>query len=96
MRRRDVLGLVVLAVVPSACGTSSGPTFRCDDVSRLTEAERTTRRVQEYTDQSTQPDRLCASCRYYTPGPTGECGACQVIRGPIHRDGYCNLWTARA
>jgi hypothetical protein len=96
VQRRDVLRLAVLALPISACGAPSGPAFTCDDTSRLTPAERAMRTSQEYTDQSTQPDHRCSNCRYFTPAPPGACGACQVMRGPIHPDGFCNLWTARA
>jgi hypothetical protein len=96
MKRRDVIRLAVLAATLPACGSATGPTFSCEDTSRLSEPERSARRLQDYTDQTTQPDRRCSNCRYYTPAPEGQCGACQLIRGPIHPEGYCNLWTARA
>ncbi len=96
MRRRDLIQLAVLAPVLGACG-SEGPSFSCEgDTARLTDAERAMRTTQQYTDQSPEPDRDCAGCRYYTPAPAGHCGACQLVRGSIHPDGYCNLWTGRA
>lgn len=95
MRRRDVLFLPVLAALPlGACGGSEAPSFRCDVTGHLTPVELATRTSQQYTDQTSHPDHRCSNCRYYTPAPSGECGACQLVRGPIHPEGFCNLWTA--
>ncbi len=95
MRRREVIRLAVLAaIVPlSACGGETGPSFSCGETAALSPAELAMRTGQQYTDQTTQPDHRCSNCRYYTPAPPAECGACQVIRGPIHPEGFCNLWT---
>lgn len=83
--------------VLAACGggeESRGLT--CTDTSGLQPAEITTRQTQEYTDSSPHPDKKCGNCRFYTAGAPNACGSCQVIRGPIHPDGYCKLWAAQA
>jgi hypothetical protein len=98
MRRRDVVRLLVLTPLAPlvGCGGSETSSFSCPAPASMSTPERAMRTSQEYTDTSPQPDRDCGNCRYHTPAPAGECGACQLVRGPIHPDGYCNLWTARA
>lgn len=108
MGRRDatrraltVLGAVFVA--PSAlaaCGgeeeEAGGGELTCTDTSGLEQAAITTREAQNYVDQSPNADQNCANCRFYTAGQAGECGSCQVVQGPIHPEGYCNLWAAQA
>lgn len=96
---------VVTPIVLSACGGNSGdqpgatPTagdFTCTDTSGLTEQEIQMRNNAEYVDDSPHPDQDCANCQLYEEPAEGEqCGGCQVIKGPIHPEGYCNLWVAQ-
>lgn len=106
--RREVLkrALVVLAAAPvgaatlSACGSSGGGGggggLHCTDTAGLQPAEVTMRNTQAYTDASPHADQHCRQCRFFTAAAGGAtaCGTCQVVRGPIHPDGYCNLYSA--
>ena len=98
-RALTVLGAAMLA--PSAlvgCGEEGGggEGLTCTDTSGLEPAQLTTRESQAYTDSSANAEQNCANCRFYTAGQADQCGSCQVIQGPIHPDGYCNLWAAQA
>jgi hypothetical protein len=98
--RRALMVLGAAAVAPSAlaaCGgeeEAAGPS--CTNTASLTPAELTTRQSQHYGDHSPHADKSCANCRFYTAGQPNACGECQVIRGPIHPEGYCDLWAAQA
>ena len=77
----------------------AGDGFSCMDTTGLTEAELTTRQNAEYVDDSPFDDKLCNNCQFWLPDAPeieGPCGGCQVIKGPIHPAGYCNLWVAKA
>lgn len=91
-----VLGAAVIA--PSAlagCGSKEEGGFSCQNTSGLSPAELSTRQSQAYTDSSPHADKRCDNCRFFQAGQPNACGTCQVIRGPIHPQGYCNLWAAQ-
>ena len=96
-RALTVLGAAAIApAVLTACGgeESEGGALSCTDTSGLSEAQTATRSSQEYVDSSPNADQNCANCNFFTAGQAGQCGSCTVIQGPIHPDGYCNLWAA--
>lgn len=107
LQRLAVLGTagVVTPAVLSACGggeeggaqegAGGEASFSCTDTSGLTEQEIQMRNNAEYVDDSPHEDKTCDNCQLFTEPAGGEqCGGCQVIKGPIHPKGYCNLWVA--
>lgn len=69
----------------------------CTDTSGLTEAEMTTRTSLQYVDETPNPDQRCDNCQLYVvPEEGADCGACQIIKGPIDPAGYCISWAAKA
>lgn len=101
---------VVTPMVLSACGgngeqggdttaggeAASASDFSCTDTSGLSEQEIQMRNNAEYVDDSPNADKRCDNCQLYTePAGDAQCGGCQVIKGPIHPEGYCNLWVAQ-
>lgn len=97
--KRALMVLGAAAVAPSAlaaCGSDEEAGLSCSNTAALTPAELTTRQSQHYTDHSTHADKRCNNCRFYTAGAPNACGECQVIRGPIHPEGNCDLWAAQA
>ena len=101
---------VVTPAILSACGGNGGQEggttaegdvasadgFSCTDTSGLTEQEIQMRENSEYVDESPHADKRCDNCQLFTQPASGEqCGGCQVIKGPIHPEGYCNLWVAQ-
>jgi hypothetical protein len=98
--RRFLMVLGGAALVPSAlaaCGGEEGAdALTCTDTSALNASEIATRESQMYADHSPHADKHCNNCRFYTAGGQNACGTCQVLRGPIHPEGHCNLWAAQS
>jgi hypothetical protein len=87
---------------PQAAAPAAAPAaaqegdFSCTDVSGLTEQERQMREQLQYVDHSPAPDQHCTNCQLYIEAAEGEqCGGCQLLKGPIHPDGYCTSWVAK-
>ena len=67
----------------------------CDDLSGLTEQEIAMREQLQYVAQSDKEDQVCTNCRFWQPAEqAGTCGGCQLIKGPIHPNGWCASWVA--
>jgi len=80
----------------SACGDDDGGgELTCTDTSGLSDQETQQRQAQEYVDASPNPQETCANCRFYQAPQESGCGTCQVIKGPVHPQGYCKLWAAQ-
>ncbi len=94
-RTLKVLGAVAVApTVLAACGGEEE--LSCTDTTGLSPAEQSTRQAQAYVDHSPHPDKNCLNCNFYEAAQANQCGSCTVIKGPIHPEGYCNLWAAKA
>lgn len=69
----------------------------CNDLSGLTEREISMRDQLNYIAQSEDPKQVCKNCRFWLPAQPGDnCGGCQLIKGPIHPNGWCKSWMALA
>ncbi len=67
----------------------------CDDLSGLTEQEIAMREQLQYVAQSEKENQVCTNCRFWQPTEQeGTCGGCQLIKGPIHPNGWCASWVA--
>ena len=94
--------LKVLAAVPMlgsavlmACGKKSEPDS-CNDVGALSEPEKMARSALQYSDRSPQPDKHCKECNLYqAPPDPSQCGTCQIVKGPIHPQGYCTAFVKK-
>ena len=100
LSRRDMLRSTAhLAVIGSSAILFQGckkPEFRCDDVSGLSEEEAQLRATLEYQDRSPYgKEKSCSKCAFFRGAGAGECGACTLLRGPVHPLGYCNSWAAK-
>lgn len=69
--------------------------FSCTDTSGLTEPEIAMRNQLQYVDESPEEGKTCANCALYQPAAEGQCGACTVVKGPIHPNGYCTSWAQK-
>lgn len=69
-------------------------TEACDDLTGLTEVELQQREQLQYVAQSPKEEQICANCRFWQPaeGEESICGGCQLIKGPIHPNGWCQTW----
>lgn len=93
--RRALRVLGVAWVAPAALACSEEPreeALRCDDTTGLAQGVIATRRAQHYVDEAPSEAERCDNCRYFQPGAAGRCGTCRVLEGPIHPEGYCDLW----
>lgn len=67
----------------------------CNDLSGLTEREISIREQLQYVAQSENAEQVCKNCRFWLPAQPGDnCGGCQLIKGPIHPNGWCASWAA--
>ena len=79
----------------SAAEPLGSETEACNDLSGLTEVEVQQREQLQYVAQSNKEDQLCSNCRFWQPAEEGAesvCGGCQLIKGPIHPNGWCQTW----
>ncbi|MBM4361363.1 MAG: high-potential iron-sulfur protein [Deltaproteobacteria bacterium] len=91
-RREALLAALGLPVV-AACGGAKE--FSCDDARQVSAAEREKRTAQQYADRTTRPGERCAGCTQYQGPPSGSCGTCKLLPGPVHPEGWCRVF-ARA
>lgn len=96
MMKRTVHLAVIAGAAPALLSACGGGELTCTDESSLSEADRTARRGAQYVDRSTDPSRACERCNFYQAAAPGQCGGCTVVRGPIHPQGTCQLFAARA
>jgi hypothetical protein len=65
----------------------------CGDVSALTDEERTDREDVAYVSQTPDPEKRCDNCELWKPPEGGSpCGGCEILAGPVHPQGYCDVW----
>lgn len=85
----------------SDASATASTDLECNDLSGLSESEKERRAAQvdalQYVEQTERPDQNCANCLFYQQ-PTGDsaCGACQLFPGPVHPNGWCSTWQAKA
>jgi hypothetical protein len=71
---------------PDACTSTLG----------LTQEEIKTRTSLGYRDREADPNKTCAKCsQYVEPKNVEDCGACKVLKGPVHPRGGCNVFTPK-
>jgi hypothetical protein len=97
-RRRVLRALAVsplAAAALAACGKKDAPDS-CQDVSALSDPDKATRSTLQYTDRAPSADKQCNKCSFYQPAsePT-KCGACTLVKGPIHPNGYCSAFAPK-
>lgn len=69
--------------------------FSCMDTAGLTQQEIAARTTLKYVDQSPVEGKNCENCALYVAAADGaQCGTCLTIKGPIHPEGYCDIWAA--
>lgn len=84
-----------LALVGMGCGGGGEEALSCNDVSGLSAAEQATRTSTEYVDASPHGvSKQCLNCNFKQNLTATACGGCTVVPGPVHPNGYCNLWVA--
>jgi hypothetical protein len=70
-------------------------TTACPATAELSAQDKATRQSLNYVDESPEPEKFCANCRFFKqPAATAACGGCEIVGGPIAAKGYCNTWVA--
>jgi len=97
--RRVTLKLLTAAPIVSAllgaCGGKDKPDS-CNDVTALSPSDKAVRDALKYVDASADPAKKCSDCLQYEPNADkASCGACKVVKGPIHPDGTCASWAKK-
>ncbi len=93
------IGAVVVGAgaAMAACGKKEGGDGgACSDVSGLAEADKATRLNNKYLEKSATAGKQCSGCALFqAPAAGAKCATCQVVKGPISPEGYCNLFAAK-
>lgn len=63
---------------------------------KLSEDEERVRTSLKYVEQSPDKTKWCVDCTQYRPGPSGACGGCSLMAGPIHPRGTCAAFAPKA
>lgn len=92
------VGLIILPNLLTACenSTSDAPQteIACNDISKW--ADEPTRQSTNYTTNSPHTDRNCANCQFFKMNKNdSSCGSCEVVKGPIAPEAFCNVWVLR-
>ncbi len=65
------------------------------DTTGLTQQEIAARAALKYVDLSPVEGKNCLNCALYVAAAEGtNCGTCLTVKGPIHPEGYCDIWAA--
>jgi hypothetical protein len=68
----------------------------CVNLSALSPGETKRRKLENYTEKSSDPGKTCSGCTFFTRGvKAAACGQCQIFNGPANPNGRCDDWTAR-
>lgn len=78
----------------SGCGTGDDKTIGCSDPSELSRSEISMRTSLNYTDTSSDPDKTCLGCAFFTGNePGGSCGRCEILDSQVGSQAYCDSWS---
>lgn len=81
----------------TACGGSGGGASQadpCNDLTGLSDADKQTRTQFQYTGTSADANKVCDKCALWV-GLQGNCGTCQVVKGPINPKGTCTAFAPK-
>jgi hypothetical protein len=68
----------------------------CSDLTGLSEADIKGREALGYIAESNVDGQVCTNCNFWQePAEGSPCGGCQLMKGPIHPDGWCKSWFAK-
>jgi hypothetical protein len=92
---RDLGGLALALGGAAACKRETAA-FSCAESAGLAPDEQSARATLAYVEPAADKARACASCQQFVPAPSdGACGACKVLKGPVHPNGTCKVFTAK-
>jgi hypothetical protein len=81
-----------LLPVVTACGKALP--IACSSEDGLSDGEKAERAAMAYVDVASDRTRMCESCQQWLPpAESAHCGACKVMKGPIHPRGSCKVFS---
>jgi hypothetical protein len=92
MPRRELLrrGLTLIPLFSVAPLVVS----RADEAkSCVDHASESLRSSLHYKIVSTEPDKDCSRCGFFTVNGTPSCGECAIMSGPVDATGWCESWS---
>jgi hypothetical protein len=92
MGRRELLLFAGIVGVGASVGCKKSDPVSCAAVGQLSPEEQASRDTLQYVDIAPTRDRTCQQCRQWLPQEEGGCGACKVMKGPVHPKGTCRLF----
>ena len=98
--RRDLLrrlgGMALALGGAAACSKKERAPFSCMETAGLAPDEASARATLAYAEPAADKARTCASCQQFVVAASdGACGTCKVLKGPVHPDGTCKVFTAK-
>jgi hypothetical protein len=80
----------------NSCRRRSLDALACTDASSLGGEDSLARSATAYVDRTVDRSRSCATCQQYIePTDSCACGACKLLKGPVHPMGTCKLYSTR-
>jgi hypothetical protein len=98
LNRRQALGRAVasLGVFGALAAACKKKPLVCEGLPGLTAEEMQLRKTLLYADATPQPGRTCTNCTLFVPPKEADsCGACKVLHGPVHPNGWCKIFVLR-
>lgn len=71
----------------------------CSDLSGVVDEAEIKKRnkIYKYVEKSKKDGQMCSNCQLYNaPKAEGECGGCQLFKGPVQDAGWCVSWVKKA
>ncbi len=93
-RRRLLTRMVQISIGGALVTSAYAADSECVDLKKMDASEVSSRNSLHWTAKSTQADKTCAKCNFFT-ATTGDCGSCMILGGPTYAAGYCDSWTAK-
>jgi len=95
-RRRLILQTAAAFTALVVPGCRQNHDFSCTSVVGLTPQEIQVRARLAYVDRSPDLAKNCANCnQFLLPPEAGKCGACKIMKGPVHPLGHCTSYVPR-
>jgi hypothetical protein len=91
---KNGLAIVSGAGVAALACSKKPSVFTCTDVGGLSQTDGTARSNARYVDHAADAARACKQCVQFL-GSYDGCGACKLMRGPVHPDGSCNVFAPK-
>ena len=93
LSRREILSASGTGILVLLSGCKREPkSYVCTDTAGLTADEGMARTALGYVEPSPEAGKACVGCVQFTAAPmepTGSCGTCKLMRGPIHPNATC-------